>query len=103
LRQFDVYDSPSEASRRIAPYVVILQSHHLAGSPTVLVAPLLRRAERPGYGTVSVDVEFAGEALVVSPAEMIAVDRTVLKRRRGDLRAHEDEIRRALDRLFTGF
>ncbi|WP_337188221.1 CcdB family protein [Phenylobacterium sp.] len=103
MRQFDVYESPTEASRRIAPFLVVLQSHFLEGLPTVIVAPLLRRAERPRYLAVGLDVEFADEELVLSVAEMLAVDRGVLRRRRGDLRMREDEIRRALDRVFTGF
>jgi toxin CcdB len=103
LRQFDVYEAPSEASRRIAPYVVVLQSHFLEGVPTVLIAPLLRAAERPGYEGVSVSVEFAGELLIVSPAEMLAVDRQGLRRLRGNLRSYEDDIRRALERIFSGF
>ena len=103
MRQFDVYVSPSEATRRIAPFVVVLQSHFLDDLPTVVVAPMLRQSERPAYEHVSIEIDFGGERLVVSPAEMIAIDRRQLKGRKGNLGEHEDLIRRAIERLFTGF
>ncbi len=103
MRQFDVYEAPSETSRRIAPYIVVVQSHFLDDLPTVLIAPLLRRQERPAYGEVSVIVDFAEEELLFSLAELVAVDRGSLRHRRGDVRDHEDAIRRALERVFTGF
>ena len=103
MRQFDVYEAPSDASRRIAPYVVVMQSHFLEGLPTILIAPLLRLQERPAYGEVSVAINFADEELLLSLAELVAVDRGSLRRRQGDVRDHEDAIRRALERVFTGF
>ena len=103
MRQFDVYETPGPNSAQIAPYVLVIQSHFLEGLPTVIVAPLLRRHERPEYDQLSVPLEFAGEALVLSLAELVVVHKRTLQRRRGDLREHEDTIRRALDRVFTGF
>lgn len=103
MRQFDVYEAPTEASRRIAPYVVVVQSHFLDDLPTVLIAPLLRLQERPAYGEVSVAIDFSGEEFLLSLAELVAVDRAALRRRQGDVREHEDAIRRALERVFTGF
>jgi len=103
LRQFDVYEAPTEAARRIAPFVMVLQSHFLNSLPTVLVAPLLRQVDRPAYGDVSVAVVFEDERLVLSLAEMAAARRSDLRSLRGNLRQHEDQIRRALDRVFTGF
>jgi toxin CcdB len=103
LRQFDVYEAPTEAARRIAPFVVVLQSHFLNSLPTVLVAPLLRQVERPAYADVSVAMVFDGEKVVLSLAEIAAARRADLRHLRGNLREHEDAIRRALERVFTGF
>ena len=103
MRQFDVYEAPSAAARRIAPFVVVVQSHFLDGVPTVVIAPLLRQADRPAYSGVSVPLRFADEDLVLSLAELVRVDRAVLRRARGTLQELEDEIRRALERVFTGF
>lgn len=103
MRQFDVYDAPSETSRRIAPYVVVVQSHFLDGLPTVVVAPLLRGQDRLAYTEVSVRIQFSDQDLLLSLAELVVVEGRSLTRLRGDVRFHEDAIRRALDRVFTGF
>lgn len=102
MRQFDVYETPG-ASARIAPFVAIIQSHLLAALPTVLVAPMLLESERPAYEGVSLPLQFEGQSLVLSLAELVAIDRRGLIRWRGDLRLHEDQIRRALERVLTGF
>lgn len=103
MRQFDVYEAPTDALRRIAPYVVVVQSHYIDELPTVLIAPLLRPSERPVYRGVSLPIVLAQGAFLLSLAELATVNRTLLRRRVGDLRDHEDAIRRALDRVFTGF
>ena len=103
MRQFEVYENPYPQSRAIAGLIVVIQSHFLTSLPSVLVAPLLRRPERPAYSEVSVEIEFEGEAYVVSLAELAVMDRQRLQRVVGDLREYEDAIRRALDRVFTGF
>lgn len=102
MRQFEVYPNPSTAARAFAPYVVVLQSHLLSGIDTVVVAPLVNDAELE-LAPLDVLVEFNGERLAVAVAELGSVERSTLRRRSGDLIAHEDDIRRALERLFTGF
>jgi toxin CcdB len=103
VRQFEVHPNPSERSRPIAPFVVVLQSHLLAAAPTTVVAPMIRNDGRAAYTELSALVVFDGGQYVVSIAELAAIDSRHLSRAVGDLRAHEDAIRRALDRLFTGF
>ena len=99
MKQFQVYRNPTDASRLFAPYLVVLQSHYLS-LDTVLVAPLVndKRAS---------SVEIAGTVgerpLVVALTEMGSVRAAMLSEAVADLAAQEDEIRRALDRLFTGF
>ena len=103
MRQFDVCRNPSERSRAFAPYVVILQSHFLRAMPTVVVAPMLIAEGRQPYSEVGAAVPFQGETHIVSVAELAAVDSKRLGAVLGNLGDHEDAIRRALDRLFTGF
>jgi hypothetical protein len=103
MRQFDVYRNPSQRSAPLAPFVVVMQSHLLAAMPTVLAAPMFRAERRVAYTYVSVALSFRSEALVVSLAEMAALDTQSLREKLGDLRNHEDDIRRALGRVFTGF
>jgi toxin CcdB len=102
LRQFDVYPNPSTAARAFAPYVVVLQSHHIGGIDTVVVAPLVNDAQ-PNLAPLDVPVSFNGEELTIAVAELGGAERSQLRRRAGDLLLYEDAVRRALDRLFTGF
>jgi len=102
LRQFDVFANPSEASRGFAPYLAVLQSHHLSAISTVVVAPLVRDAEAE-LTVLDVPVEFEGETLILAVAELGSVDQSRLKEPVGSVAEQEDMIRRALDRLLTGF
>ena len=102
IRQFDVFDNPSAAHRGRTPYLAVLQSHHLHGIATVVVAPLhVASIERLGGLCIEVAVDDVPVVLVVSELAHLPVDR--LQRRIGSLERWEDDIRRAIDRLFTGF
>lgn len=103
MRQFQVYENPSGRSRGYAPFVVVLQSHFLSALPTTVVAPLLHAKGRPPYTEIAIAVEFLNERYFVSIGELAAMDGRELKRPLGDLSAFEDAIRRALERLFSGF
>ena len=102
MRQFEVYPNPSKASAAFAPFVMILQSHHLSVIDTVVVAPLIADASKP-LAPVDVPVQVGGQSLVLAVGELGVVSRSDMRRPLANLGAHEDEIRRALDRLFTGF
>ena len=102
MRQFDVYENPSSAGSRFAPYLVVLSSHLLADFDDAVVAPLVNDAN----GTVSeleLDVSVQDQELVLVISELSTIASRNLRRRVGSLLDHEFEIRRALDRLFTGF
>lgn len=80
-----------------------MQSHFMDEMPTALIAPLIRDPRSGDFTRVSVVVEYAGEALHLALAEMAPILRADLGRPVANLLAYEDDIRRALDRLFTGF
>jgi toxin CcdB len=103
IRQFDVFANPGSSTRSKAPYIVVLQSHLFEALSTVVVAPLMRIGTPSSDSKVLLEVEFGGEALVMDVALLANIERRMLGRARGSLTAHEDAIRRALDRLFTGF
>ena len=103
MRQFDVFPNPSDRSREAAPYVVVLQSHFLAAVPTTIVAPLLIDDDRSAYSDASVKLAFDNQRYVLSVPELAGIEPSRLKGCVGSLTAHEDAIRRALDRVFTGF
>lgn len=103
MRQFDVFPNPSPRARAEIPYVVVLQSHLLRDCPTQLVAPLIIQDGVSAYSEVSVPVTVSGSDLILQLTEVGSVKARLLKRAIGSLLAHEDDIRRGLDRLFTGF
>ena len=103
MRQFDVYTNPSERSREIIPFVLVLQSHLLSDLPTVVVAPMLLAEGRQTYTQISAVIRFQERNYVVSVAELAAIEVRVLGKVVGNLTDSEDLVRRALDRLFTGF
>ena len=100
MRQFDVYPNPSGDSRGYAPYVVVLQSHHV-NLETVVIAPLVTDAR--SLDPIDIALEFNAQQFVLAMSEIGSVSQTRLKRRIGSLSGDEDAIRRSLDRLFTGF
>ena len=102
IRQFDLIENPSPRTRRQYPYLVVLQSHHLAASNLTVVAPVLR-GDEPTVTLTSVPFEFDGRDFVLLVGELTAVDTQRLGRAAGSLGDHEDAIRRALERVFTGF
>lgn len=103
MRQFDVFPNPSPRSRSAAPFIVLIQSHFVDEMPTAPIAPLVREGRSGDFTRVSVAASLNGEPLHLSLAEMAPITRSDLKRSVGSLKPYEDDIRRALDRLFTGF
>jgi hypothetical protein len=102
LRQFDLIPNPSERSRGYAPYFVVLQSHHLENLDTVVVAPVVRDAERK-MTSLDFEIEFRSELLVVALGEIFALERNLARSSAGSIAVHEDALRRGLERLFGGF
>lgn len=102
MRQFDLVDNPSTKSRGHAPYFIVLQSHHLDELGSVVIAPVVRDAAR-ALTVLDIPLAFRGEAFVIALSEIASVDRGLLKSSRGSASEHEDEIRRGLERLLTGF
>ena len=89
------------SQRSATPFVVVLSSHLLGVIETV-VAPV-RRGKSSGVRGLEVPVVIDGETLLVSVSGIAGIRAISLRKRKASLRLYEDEIRRALDRLFTGF
>ena len=99
MRQFQVFANPSLASRAFAPFVIVLQSHYLP-IETVVVAPIVIDATSLG---LDIPVIVEGRHLHIAMSELSNIPTAPLRRMVADLAAYEDDIRRAIDRLFTGF
>lgn len=80
-----------------------IQSHLYDEGPTLLVVPLFRMTRAAVITRVTLPVVHDGVGYVLMLSELGAIDRKNAGAVRGSLLAHEDDIRRALDRLFTGF
>lgn len=81
---------------------MVLSSHHLRHIEEIVVAPLVNdAAETVGVLEFVVDVE--GERLTLVISELFSLTPTGLRSAVHNLGYLEDDIRRALDRLFTGF
>jgi len=102
-RQFEVFQNPAQHSRANAPFVIVLQSHYLDAIDTVVVAPLIRPNLLEPDGVLSLLIDLDGEIFTAAIALLTNMDTKRLSSVVGDLHHYEDDIRRALDRLFTGF
>ena len=103
IRQFDVFFNPSLKSRKAIPFVVALQSHFLDSLDTVIIAPLMRYPPEANANEIMIEIDVSNERLMLDVSSLANIDRSLLKKAQGDLMRHEYDIRRALDRLFTGF
>jgi toxin CcdB len=103
IRQYDVFQNPGASTRAKVPYVVVLQSHLFEALPTVVIAPLMRLEQSTISSKVLIELEFLEERLVMNAAFLTNIESRELGRSCGSLAAYEDDIRRAIDRLFTGF
>lgn len=88
MRQFDVLENPNPASRHYAPYVAVLQSHHLDPLDTVVLVPLVNDSQRV-VSSVDLPLEFRGERLVLVVAELAGAPRRGLGRTIGSVEVHE--------------
>src|SRR5690606_28327637 len=102
MRQFDVYENPAPEARTFAPYLVVLSSHLLLDFDDAVVAPLVNDVQHT-VSALELDVEIEGEPLVMVISDLSAIEGRELRRYVGTLENREFDIRRALDRLFTGF
>jgi len=101
VRQFDVFDNPSPEARQFAPCLVVLSSHLVLGFDDAVVAPLVNDSHAT-VGALEIEVEVAREHLVLVVSELPSMAGRNLRQRVGSLADREDDIRRAIDRLFTG-
>lgn len=102
MRQFEAYQNPVAAAREVAPFLVVLSSHHLPDLTEVVVAPAVKDAVRM-VGDLEIGVVIGNQSTVLVVSELFSVRAQTLRRQAASLAEYEDDIRRALDRLFNGF
>jgi toxin CcdB len=102
MAQFDVHENPNRASRSIYPYVVVLQSDYTTTRETVIVAPLVRKAEPGSHAKLQSAVIVNGEQLVVLFASLSAVRPYALGKPLTALPELRESIAKVIDLLFLG-
>ena len=102
MRQFDLYENPATPMRGAVPFVLVLSSHLLGDLTEVIVAPVLAGRSAP-LNAFEIQIQHDDTTLLVSITGMTAIRQRDLRRRISSVQAYEDDIRRAVDRLFTGF
>jgi toxin CcdB len=99
--QFDVHRNIGIASDR-APFLADIQSDRVQALRLRVVVPLVRADYFNAIRHLNPSVEIEGERVIVSTAELFAVDQRRLGPVVASLGAHREAIVRALDLLFTG-
>lgn len=102
MRQFDVVRNPRRGIEARVPFLVSLQSHYLDGFGTVVIAPLIDARGREAT-RVDVPIAFGGRELLLAVSELTSTTKVRRLRPVGSLADRQDDIRRALERLFSGF
>ena len=102
MAQFDVH-AVLAADVDYAPYLVELQSDLVAGLDTVIVAPLVRRADAgPIVHHLNPVIRFGEDELVLRIGELVSLPRTVLGRKVGSVKADREALMAAVDIIFFG-
>jgi toxin CcdB len=102
MRQFDVFKSPSTASSKSAPFLMVLQSDLTITRTTVVVAPLIAKRRLPEQSKLFPSFAVEGQHFVLAVNELAAIRQQTLREYVTNLAAHRDSIIAALDILFLG-
>jgi toxin CcdB len=106
MARFDLYGNPDDGTRRLAPYLLDVQSTHVGILPTRIVIPL-RPTSDLGFSGKPSDLlpvfEINGEKHFLDTPAMGAVPLNALGRRIGSLVDRRDAILAALDRIFGAY
>lgn len=102
MAQFDIYANPANGMEGGAPYVLDVQSDHLASLPTRMIVPLAIPDDFQPLRHLNPLVEVGDERFALMTQFMAAVPRQVLGTPVGTLANRHADIVAALDFLFTG-
>lgn len=102
MAQFDVYPNPARGMGDAVPFVLDVQSDHLAALPTRVIVPLGRPDDFQPLRRLNPLVEVDDERFAVMAQHMAAVPAEVLRNPVANLAARRYDILAALDCVFTG-
>lgn len=106
MARFDLYANPDDETRRLAPYLLDVQSTHVGILPTRIVIPL-RPARHLAFSGQPSDLlpvfEVNGEQCFLDTPGMSAVPLNALGNRISSLSDQREAILAALDRIFGAY
>jgi toxin CcdB len=106
MARFDLYGNPDDGTRRLAAYLLDVQSTHVGTLPTRIVIPL-RPTLDLGFSGKPSDLlpvfEIAGKKHFLDTPAMSAIPLNALGSRISSLADHRDAILAALDRIFSAY
>jgi len=103
MKQFDICENLSAASKKRFPFVMILQTDFLDEIETCVVAPLARSEAFLAATRLNPSFEINGKNFVLSTPELAGVSRSSIGRTVVSRKEERDRIVGALDILFLGF
>ncbi|MFE8069423.1 CcdB family protein [Marinobacteraceae bacterium S3BR75-40.1] len=104
MPQFDVYPNPSRQTKAFYPYLLDIQSDHLAELATRIVIPLGKKSSFGGQAMkgLTPETSFGDEALLIMTPQIASIPVKQLKNPVGTLSHFRDQIIGALDFAVTG-
>ena len=104
MTQFDVYENPSQSTRKAYPYILNLQNDVISEIATRLVVPLAdySNMKNEELKKLTPKVSFEDKELLILIPQMASMPAKKLKNPIGTLSHLRDEIISALDFAVTG-
>jgi toxin CcdB len=102
MRQFDVFRNPSARTRKVMPYLIVLQHDRVSETSFVIVAALVPPLKSDGRSRLYPVFRLEGRELMLLTPDLASLPRTALKQRIANLEQERDRIIAAIDLLFVG-
>jgi toxin CcdB len=104
MAQFDVYDNPSNATRKAYPYILELQNDVISELATRIVVPLAdnKYMSSEEFKVLTPKVNYDDKELLIIIPQIASMSIRSLKNPVGSLSHLRDEIVSALDFAITG-
>lgn len=104
MAQFDVYANPNPASKKYAPYLLVVQNDLFESLATRVVAPLLsEKSIRLPVEKLNPAFTIEGKKFYMSTAEMAGIPQSALGKYVCSLAENRSRIIDSVDFLISGF
>ena len=104
MSRFDVYANPDRQQSRQIPFYIDVQSDHIKGIETRMVAALWNADFFTAkFENLNPEFELFGQQLVMDVPSLGAVPKSFLKRPVANLAAQQMQIQDAIDALFGSY